>query len=138
MKLAVSMNSFAWWSHDRELDHVNLVSNRWYKEGIRVWRPEWCIHGSFCCKQNGTEYRDPATRSLKNASCSSKRWKTTLDTWSGKNCCWSRVCTYVVMRKSRISFLLARKFKFNGQDIVILRLKFLKKSFIDKMNRKKI
>lgn len=47
------------------------------------------VRGSFCCKQNGTERRDPAMRSLKNASTKLEHFGSTAG--SKRTCYWSRV-----------------------------------------------
>lgn len=47
------------------------------------------VRGSFCCKQNGTERRDPAMRSLKNVSTKLEHFGSTAG--NKRTCYWSRV-----------------------------------------------
>lgn len=52
------------------------------------------VRGSFCCKQNGTERRDPAMRSLKNASTKLEHFGST--TGSKRTYYWSRVRLWIL------------------------------------------
>lgn len=67
------------------------------------------VRGSFCCKQNGTERRDPAMRSLKNASTKLEHFGSTAG--SKRTYYWPRVRLWM-SGKCRILFLLVCNFKF--------------------------